>query len=53
MALPSTARVAPVQMLPTGGEFTYLGKAWMKGWLPDEMEERTRTVRAINLIGRY
>jgi hypothetical protein len=49
----STARIQPVKTLPTGGEFTYLGKAWMKGWLPDEMEERTRTVRAINLIGRY
>jgi len=41
-----------VRTLPSGGEFTYLAKAWMKGWLPDEMEERTRTVRAINLIGR-
>jgi hypothetical protein len=40
-------------MLPKGGEFSYLAKAWMKGWLPDETEERTRTVHAINLIGRY
>jgi hypothetical protein len=49
----SSAKVQPVKMLPAGGEFSYLAKAWMKGWLPDEMEERTRTVRAINLIGRY
>jgi HEAT repeat protein len=45
--------VPPVKILPTGGEFTYLAKAWMKGYLPDETEERTRTVHAINLIGRY
>jgi HEAT repeat protein len=45
--------VQPVKILPTGGEFTYLAKAWMKGYLPDETEERTRTVHAINLIGRY
>ena len=48
-----TARIPPVRMLPKGGEFSYLAKAWMKGWLPDETEERTRTVHAINLIGRY
>jgi hypothetical protein len=45
--------VKAVKILPTGGEFTYLAKAWMKGFLPDETEERTRTVHAINLIGRY
>jgi len=49
----SAAQVPPVRMLPHGDEFSYLAKAWMKGWLPDEMEERTRTVHAINLIGRY
>jgi len=43
----------PVECLPTGGEFSYLAKAWLKGIIPDECEERTRTVRAINLIGRY
>jgi hypothetical protein len=51
--LPQTTKVPPVKMLPTGGEFSYLAKAWMKGWLPDETEERTRTVHAINLIGRH
>ena len=50
---PSTAKTSPVKMVPHGDEFSYLAKAWMKGWLPDEMEERTRTVRTINLIGRY
>jgi len=47
-----SVRVPPVEMLPTGGEFSYLAKAWMKGWLPDEIEERTRTVRAMNILGR-
>ena len=43
----------PVKILPYGGEFTYLAKSWIKGWLPDEIEERTRTVHAINLLGRH
>jgi len=46
------AQTTPVSMLPSGDEFSYLAKAWMKGWLPDEIEERTRTVRAINMMGR-
>ncbi|MEE8451893.1 MAG: HEAT repeat domain-containing protein [Thermoguttaceae bacterium] len=50
---PSSATVPPVEMLPTGGEFSYRAKAWLKGVLPDECEERARTVRAVNLIGRY
>lgn len=48
-----TARQEPVQCLPTGAEFTYRAKMWNKGVLPDEGEERTRTVHAVNLIGRY
>jgi HEAT repeat protein len=47
------AKVPPVKMLPTGGEFSYRAKAWLKGTLPDEAERRTRVVRAVNLIGRY
>ena len=47
------AKIAPVEMLPSGDEFSYRAKAWLKGVLPDEAEERTRTVRAVNLIGRY
>ncbi len=35
-----------------GDEFTYRAKPWFKGHLPDEIEERTRTVRAVNLLGR-
>jgi hypothetical protein len=39
--------------LPVGGEFTYRAKLWQKGVLPDQGEERTRTVRAVNLLGRH
>jgi len=49
----TTARQDPVPCLPTGGEFTYRAKMWNKGELPDEGEQRTRTVHAVNLIGRY
>ncbi len=49
---PLAAGVAPVQCLPTGGEFSYRAKLWNKGILTDESEERTRTVRAVNLMGR-
>ncbi|MDP6545581.1 MAG: HEAT repeat domain-containing protein [Phycisphaerae bacterium] len=49
---PSTAKVTPISMLPTGHEFSYRAKSWIKGYLPDEVEERTRTVRAVNLLGR-
>jgi len=47
-----SARTAPLKCLPTGGEFSYRAKAWRKGTLPPETEERTRTVRAVNLPGR-
>lgn len=50
---PSSARVSPVKCLPTGGEFTYRAKAWQKGTLSDETEERTRTARAVSLVGRH
>jgi hypothetical protein len=49
----ASARVAPLRCLPTGGEFSYRAKAWQKGHLRPETEERTRTVQAINLLGRY
>jgi len=42
-----------VKMLPTGGEFSYRAKAWLKSWLPDEAEERNRTASAVKLLGRY
>lgn len=42
----------PLQAMPVGGEFRYRAKAWKKGTLPDEGEERTRTVRAVNWIAR-
>lgn len=47
-----TLAASPVQFLPTGGEFNYRAKFWNKGTLTDEGEERTRTVRAVNLIAR-
>ncbi|MHC4110439.1 MAG: HEAT repeat domain-containing protein [Planctomycetota bacterium] len=47
------ARILPVKCLPSGDEFTYRAKAWLKGTLPDEAEERARVVRAVNLMGRY
>ena len=49
---PQAATVAPLDCLPTGREFTYRAKLWNKGILSDEAEERTRTVRAVSLIGR-
>jgi len=47
-----SARVPPVPCLPSGDEFTYRAKAWRKGTLTLEAEERTRTTRAINLMAR-
>jgi len=49
---PQAAKTAPIDCLPTGGEFSYRAKFWNKGTLTDEGEERTRTVRAVNLISR-
>jgi hypothetical protein len=45
-------KTPPLRAVPHGGEFSYRAKSWFKGELPDELEERTRTVRAVNLIGR-
>ena len=45
-------KVPPLKALPTGNEFSYRAKMWLKGVLPDEAEDRTRTVRAVNLFGR-
>jgi HEAT repeat protein len=42
----------PLRFLPSGSEFQYRAKAWFKGSLPAEIEERTRTVHAVNLLGR-
>jgi len=49
---PLASHYRPLSFLPDGNEFTYRAKAWFKGHLPDEIEERTRTVRAVNLLGR-
>jgi HEAT repeat protein len=49
---PLATHQAPLDFLPNGMEFSYRAKAWFKGHLPAEIEERTRTVRAVNLMGR-
>jgi len=42
----------PLKLLPDGREFRYRAKAWFKGSLPGDLEERTRTVHAVNLMAR-
>ena len=49
---PAALHHPPISFLPQGDEFTYRAKAWMKGYLPPEVEERMRTVRAVNFLGR-
>ncbi|HUT34685.1 MAG TPA: HEAT repeat domain-containing protein [Planctomycetota bacterium] len=49
---PMAATHPPLSFLPTGDEFRYRAKAWFKGHLPAAIEERTRTVRAVNLLAR-
>ncbi len=49
---PQASHAPPVDFLPNGEEFTYRAKAWFKGHLPPEIEERTRTARAVNVLGR-
>jgi len=49
---PMAMRLGPVDLLPKGDEFKYRAKAWFKGSLPPEIEHRTRTVRAVNLLAR-
>jgi hypothetical protein len=49
---PWAAHHPPLDFLPRGDEFSYRAKAWFKGSLPTEIEERTRTVRAVSLLGR-
>ncbi len=43
---------SPCDFLPRPDNFKYRAKAWFKGHLPDIIEERTRTVRSVNLFGR-
>jgi hypothetical protein len=49
---PLAIRPGSLKFLPQGNEFKYRAKAWFKGSLPPEIEERTRTVRAVNLLAR-
>ena len=39
---PLATHQAPIDFLPNGTEFSYRAKAWFKGHLPPEIEERTR-----------
>jgi HEAT repeat protein len=50
--VPMAMRLGPLDFLPKGDEFRYRAKAWFKGSLPPEIEHRTRTVRAVNLLAR-
>jgi hypothetical protein len=52
-AVPFSASYAPIKCLPTGGEFSFRAKAWRKGSLPVEAEERTKTVNAISFPARF
>jgi len=52
MGFPVSAGHAPVKCLPSAGGFSYRAKAWQKGSLSDETEERTRTVNAVAFPGR-
>ena len=45
-------KMAPLPAVPHGGEYTYRAKSWIKGMLPDEAEESSRTARAVSLVGR-
>jgi hypothetical protein len=49
---PLALQYPPIKFLLHGDEFNYRAKSWMKGYLPPEVEERMRTVRAVNLLGR-
>jgi hypothetical protein len=49
---PQALDAPPVRCLPAGDELRYRAKAWLKGRLPPEVEERHRTVRAVNLLAR-
>ncbi|MEI7729373.1 MAG: HEAT repeat domain-containing protein [Verrucomicrobiota bacterium] len=52
VGLPQALQGGPVRCMPEPGQFTYRAKAWFKGSLPAEIEERTRTVHAVNLLAR-
>jgi len=49
---PLASYLRPVEMLPRGDDFRYRAKAWMKGYLPSQVEEQTRTVHAVNPLAR-
>jgi hypothetical protein len=50
--VPHALRTPPLKFLPRPDDFTYRAKAWFKGHLPSEIEERTRTTRAVSLLAR-
>jgi hypothetical protein len=50
--MPQALLKSPLSALPSGDEFSYRAKFWLKGIVPDEAEDRNRTVRAVNLMAR-
>jgi HEAT repeat protein len=52
LGMPQALQGGPLNLMPGAGQFTYRAKAWFKGSLPAEIEERTRTVHAVNLLAR-
>ena len=49
---PIASQHPPLDFLPHGDEFNYRAKVWFKGHMPTKLDERTRTVRAVNLLAR-
>jgi len=49
---PKAHRQKALKCLPNENDMLYRAKMWLKGWAPDEREERMHTVNSINLIGR-
>jgi len=45
-------KAGPVKCFPHGDEMLYRAKMWVKGWTPDEREERMRTVNSVSFLGR-
>ncbi len=49
---PLALAVDPAKFLPNGDASNYRATAWTQSYLPPEVQERLRTVRAVNLLGR-
>ncbi|MDR1497313.1 MAG: HEAT repeat domain-containing protein [Puniceicoccales bacterium] len=49
---PLALRSQPISALPSGKPLNFHAKVWFKGHLPDEREERQRTVQSANWFAR-